>query len=158
VEQRLDVKFVNANVNPQGKSFVHHHHQCVAQPVPARMSSAQQQRITEAEQRKYWEIFTALNPVNGYLTGFQAKAVLENSELDNRQLEAIWDLADVDNGTVPLTKSLTTDGNLDFEEFCVAMRLIFDVINGVIVFMKQLLTTDLSGCSQDTSGLSCSLL
>jgi Cytoskeletal-regulatory complex EF hand len=64
----------------------------------ARMSSAQQERITEDEQRKYWEIFTALNPVNGYLTGFQAKAVLENSQLDNTQLEAIWDLADVDNG------------------------------------------------------------
>lgn len=63
------------------------------------MSSAQQERITEDEQRKYWEIFTALNPVNGYLTGFQAKTVLENSRLDNAQLEAIWDLADVDNGT-----------------------------------------------------------
>jgi hypothetical protein len=62
------------------------------------MSSAQQQRITEDEQRKYWEIFTALNPVNGYLNGFQAKTVLENSQLDNTQLEAIWDLADVDNG------------------------------------------------------------
>jgi len=63
------------------------------------MSSAQQQRITEDEQRKYWEIFTALNPVNGFLNGFQAKTVLENSQLDNAQLEAIWDLADVDNGS-----------------------------------------------------------
>jgi actin cytoskeleton-regulatory complex protein END3 len=84
------------------------------------MSSAQKQRITEDEQRKYWEIFTALNPINGYLTGIQAKQVLENSQLENDQLELIWDLADVDN-----------DGNLDFEEFCVAMRLIFDVINGI---------------------------
>lgn len=62
------------------------------------MSSAQQQRITEAEQRKYWDIFTALDPINGYLNGFQAKSVLENSQLDNTQLEQIWDLADVDNG------------------------------------------------------------
>lgn len=64
------------------------------------MSSAQQQRITEAEQRKYWDIFTALNPINGYLNGFQAKSVLENSQLDNAQLEQIWDLADVDNGAL----------------------------------------------------------
>jgi hypothetical protein len=96
------------------------------------MSSAQQQRITEAEQRKYWDIFTALNPINGYLNGFQAKSVLENSQLDNLQLEQIWDLADVDNGSVCcLLLCLRVDGNLDFEEFCVAMRLIFDVINGV---------------------------
>jgi actin cytoskeleton-regulatory complex protein END3 len=94
------------------------------------MSSAQQQRITEDEQRKYWEIFTALNPVDGYLTGFQAKSVLENSQLNNAQLEAIWDLADVDNGGPGCCQS-NVDGNLDFEEFCVAMRLIFDVINGV---------------------------
>jgi actin cytoskeleton-regulatory complex protein END3 len=97
------------------------------------MSSAQQQRITEDEQRKYWEIFTALNPVNGYLNGLQAKTVLENSQLDNTQLEAIWDLADVDNGLPNLEDLLILDGNLDFEEFCVAMRLIFDVINGVLI-------------------------
>jgi hypothetical protein len=66
------------------------------------MSSAQRQSITEAEQRKYWDIFTALNPINGYLNGFQAKSVLENSQLDNTQLEEIWDLADVDNGSLPL--------------------------------------------------------
>jgi Cytoskeletal-regulatory complex EF hand len=71
-------------------------------PVDA-MSSAQQQRITESEQRKYWDIFTALNPVNGFLNGFQAKSVLENSQLDNGQLEQIWDLADVDNGGSFLT-------------------------------------------------------
>ena len=70
------------------------------------MSSAQQ-RITEDEQRKYWEIFTALNPLNGYLSGLQAKTVLENSQLDNAQLEAIWDLADVDNG-------LVARNNIDF--------------------------------------------
>ena len=73
------------------------------------MSSAQQERITEDEQRKYWEIFTALNPANGYLTGFQAKTVLENSQLDNSQLEKIWDLADVDDGSFgPAPFSLTS--------------------------------------------------
>jgi actin cytoskeleton-regulatory complex protein END3 len=70
------------------------------------MSSAQQQRITEDEQRKYWEIFTALNPINGYLNGFQAKSVLENSQLDNAQLEAIWDVADIDNGILYLVTCL----------------------------------------------------
>lgn len=76
-------------------------------------------RLEDWEIKKYWEIFQGLSPENGKLTGERVSPVLKNSRLPDQQLSKIWELSDIDS-----------DGKLDFEEFCITMRLIFDLVNG----------------------------
>lgn len=76
-------------------------------------------RLEEWEIKKYWEIFQGLKPEGNKLTGEKVSPVLKNLRLSDSQLSQIWDLADID-----------ADGKLDFEEFCITMRLIFDLVNG----------------------------
>lgn len=78
-------------------------------------------RLEEWEIKKFWEIFQGLKPTNNKLSGEQVSPVLKNLRLSEQQLAKIWSISDIDN-----------DGNLDFEEFCITMRLIFDLVNGSI--------------------------
>lgn len=75
-------------------------------------------KLEEGEIKQYWVIFNGLKPVNDKLSGDKVSPVLKNSKLSDDNLSKIWNLADIDQ-----------DGHLDFEEFCICMRFIFDLVN-----------------------------
>ncbi|EEB08318.1 actin cortical patch component End3 [Schizosaccharomyces japonicus yFS275] len=74
--------------------------------------------MNSEERDKYWRIFQGLEPKNGYLDQGKAVQVLKSSRLPDSQLEKLWDLGDIDD-----------DGTLDFDEFCVVMKIAFRLIN-----------------------------
>ncbi|XP_060789910.1 EH domain-containing protein 4 [Neoarius graeffei] len=69
--------------------------------------------IVSRDKPRYDEIFYTLMPINGKVTGVNAKKEMMNSRLPNTVLGKIWKLADCDR-----------DGMLDDEEFALAQHLI----------------------------------
>ncbi|CAF1354419.1 unnamed protein product [Adineta steineri] len=70
-------------------------------------------RISPDERVRYEAYFQQCGPVQGYLTGEQAREFFVKSSLPGDILRKIWDLAD-----------LTSDGRLDKREFAIACCLI----------------------------------
>jgi hypothetical protein len=69
--------------------------------------------ITSRERLKYDEQFKSLQPVNGIVTGMQAKSFFLQSQLQPLVLGQIWALADTD-----------ADGKMNLNEFSIACKLI----------------------------------
>jgi len=69
--------------------------------------------VVEKDKPRYMDMFKALGPVDGKISGASAKAEMVKSKLPNSVLGKIWKLADVDH-----------DGMLDDDEFALAMHLI----------------------------------
>uniref|UniRef100_A0A672PN49 EH domain-containing protein 3-like n=1 Tax=Sinocyclocheilus grahami TaxID=75366 RepID=A0A672PN49_SINGR len=69
--------------------------------------------VVARDKPMYDEIFYTLSPVNGKVTGANAKKEMVKSKLPNTVLGKIWKLADIDK-----------DGLLDDEEFALANHLI----------------------------------
>lgn len=75
-------------------------------------------KLEQFEIKKYWQIFSGLKPEKNKVSHDQVLPILFNSKLDSSVLNKIWFLADIDE-----------DDELDFEEFVICMRLIFDMVN-----------------------------
>ncbi|KAJ2747113.1 endocytosis defective- protein [Coemansia sp. BCRC 34301] len=77
--------------------------------------------ISNDERQQYQQHFFGANPQNGKLPGTVARENLMQSGLPTSQLGGIWELADIDK-----------DGALDFDEYCIALKLVFSLLNHTI--------------------------
>ncbi|XP_054264037.1 intersectin-1 isoform X2 [Macrosteles quadrilineatus] len=78
--------------------------------------------ITPPERARFESQFNALRPINGIVTGDQAKGFFLQSQLPMPILGAIWGLADTD-----------ADGKMNINEFSIACKLISMKLRGVEV-------------------------
>ncbi|CAG5123529.1 unnamed protein product, partial [Candidula unifasciata] len=76
-------------------------------------------RVTGEDRSKHDAQFFQLKPVNGFVTGTQARDFFMQSGLPTQVLGQIWNLADI-NG----------DGKMDKKEFSIAMHLIKKKLQG----------------------------
>ncbi|KAI9505175.1 cytoskeletal-regulatory complex EF hand-domain-containing protein [Coemansia spiralis] len=88
--------------------------------------------ITPEERQQYQQHFLTANPADGKLPGSVARANLLQSGLPHQQLGEIWELADIDK-----------DGALDFDEYCIALKLVFSVLNHTIPAVPPVLPPSL---------------
>lgn len=79
----------------------------------AEEGAGEEEWIVAKDKPVYDEIFYTLSPINGRISGINAKKEMLTSKLPNSVLGKIWKLADCDS-----------DGMLDEEEFALAKHLI----------------------------------
>ncbi|XP_003744278.1 EH domain-containing protein 3 [Galendromus occidentalis] len=81
--------------------------------------SLQREWVVEKERARYDEVFESLNPIDGKISGQMAKDEMLKSKLPSVVLGKVWSLSDLDK-----------DGQLDADEFALAMHLINIRLNG----------------------------
>lgn len=79
----------------------------------ADMGRGEAEWVVSQDKYKYDEMFQKMNPVNDKVSGAAAKAEMVKSKLPNSVLGKIWKLSDIDR-----------DGQLDSDEFALAMHLV----------------------------------
>ncbi|KAJ2811515.1 endocytosis defective- protein [Coemansia furcata] len=88
--------------------------------------------ISSEERQQYQQHFFNANPRDGKLPGPAARENLMQSGLPTNQLGGIWELADIDK-----------DGALDLDEYCIALKLVFSLINHTIPAIPPTLPPEL---------------
>uniref|UniRef100_A0A7S4B9K4 Calmodulin n=1 Tax=Chrysotila carterae TaxID=13221 RepID=A0A7S4B9K4_CHRCT len=80
--------------------------------APAAAPTAPAWAISPADKTKYDEVFATMQPQGGLASGLAVRPILERSGLPVDVLRQVWNFSDIDR-----------DGNLDRDEFAVAMHL-----------------------------------